>query len=80
MLETFLSGDSISKMIRLGRRAKRIGKQVFFRCDYCEVQMSDCRSEYNRKKNHFCSIPCHAEFRREKHAKRLRKGKSLKVQ
>lgn len=43
----------------------RSGTKVQFKCDKCGKDASDKPSSYSRKKRHFCSSKCYADFRRE---------------
>ncbi|TET88539.1 MAG: HNH endonuclease [Sulfurovum sp.] len=40
--------------------------QIEFNCDMCGKLSSDRKSHYKRKKRHFCSMSCYAEFRKTK--------------
>jgi hypothetical protein len=39
--------------------------RVLFACEYCGKQASDRPSHYARKKLHFCSVKCYANYRRD---------------
>lgn len=40
-------------------------KQIEFECDYCNWISSDRLSHFNRKKKHFCSRQCYADYAKE---------------
>ena len=40
---------------------------ISFNCDYCGKKESRLKSDYDKKKNHFCSVQCHDEFQRDPH-------------
>lgn len=48
---------------------QRIGdalrKSIEFKCIYCDKKSLSPPSHYKKKKNHFCSILCYANFRLE---------------
>ena len=48
---------------------KKIGnanrRQIKFLCAYCKKESFDRPSHYKRKKLHFCSMKCYANFRME---------------
>lgn len=39
--------------------------RVRFNCDYCGKEATDRPSHFNRKKRHFCSMQCRADYVRE---------------
>ena len=39
--------------------------RIIFNCEYCGCESSDRPSHYKRKKRHFCSMKCYANFQRE---------------
>jgi hypothetical protein len=41
-------------------------KRISFYCDNCGTLSNDKPSSYKRKKRHFCSMKCYAEFQRDK--------------
>jgi len=40
--------------------------RVKFNCDFCDQVTHQKRSQYKRKKNHFCSSECYAKFVKRK--------------
>ena len=51
--------DETKRKIGLAHR-----RQVVFNCDFCNKQTSDKPSSYARKKRHFCSSKCYADYRK----------------
>ena len=39
--------------------------RIVFSCDYCGIATSQQESAFNRKKRHFCSMDCYANYRRD---------------
>lgn len=37
---------------------------IKFNCDFCNQISHDKKSQYDNKKNHFCSVMCYAAFRK----------------
>lgn len=51
----------------LGTREVRKGQYVVdFICDNCGTKVSDKKTSYDRKKRHYCSMHCYAQFNRTK--------------
>jgi 5-methylcytosine-specific restriction endonuclease McrA len=42
------------------------GIWVKFKCNYCGKQSEEKQSHYKKKRRHFCSMKCYANFRKEK--------------
>ena len=40
--------------------------RILFKCDNCSAESIDRPSHYARKRRHFCSTKCYAEYRRDK--------------
>jgi hypothetical protein len=53
---------SIETRIKIGLANS---KQIKFICNYCKKESSDRPSHYKRKKRHFCSMRCYANYRIE---------------
>ncbi len=46
--------------------SEALSKKIKFNCDMCWKLSYDKPSHYNKKKRHFCSMACYAEFRKTK--------------
>lgn len=46
--------------------SKALSKKIKFNCDMCGIESSDKPSSFARKKNHFCSMACYSDYRKEK--------------
>lgn len=62
----FAKWHSVSLETRIKIGLANRGERVDFKCDECWRECKEKVSHYRKKKRHFCSMLCYAEFRRTK--------------
>lgn len=64
-IKGFQKGHKVSEKTRAKIGKANRGVWIKFDCDYCHRATEEKQSHYKKKKRHFCSMLCYANFRRE---------------
>lgn len=61
-IKGFQKGHSVSQETRR-KISEALKRSVIAKCDYCGIEFDTKPSAYAKKKRHFCSMECYAEYR-----------------
>ena len=80
-IKGFVKGHKHSEETK-DKISKALSQKIEYLCDMCKKQCSDKPSNYNRKRHHFCSSDCYADYRKnvmKPHEQNSYKGGGMSV-